>query len=164
MSSTQIQPVSRRKTPAPRLRGGRQAEHGSEGAVVKSVLQWLSLDPRVAEVRKQNGGAFTAEHNGKTRYVQFVRDVHGKPVTVLDIAGYLVDGRGFEIECKVKLPRPVTVQKWKGMLPSTLTRDANIYLQQDARIQFLRKLGAVAGFATCANDAKLIIDWAFRRA
>ena len=135
-------------------------KHNRESGVVKAVMQYLTLDSRVAEVRRQNNGAMVIGG----RYVQFVRGLDNKPVTVLDIAGYLTDGRGFELECKKRIPRKVTVERWKGTLPSDLTAEARRYLEQDARIEFLIRNGAVAGFVTGVDDAKTILDWAFRPA
>ena len=135
--------------------------HSSENGVNQAVMRYLSLDNRVAEFVRQNNGAMTAEYNGNKRFIRFVTDVHGKPVTVLDIRGTLIDGRAFEIECKLKLPKPITIERWKKTLPVELTDDANRFLAQEARIQFLRKHNAVAGFCTGAEDAKQLIDWAF---
>ena len=136
-------------------------KHSSETGVVKAVMQYLHLEKRVAEFYRQNNGAATFDKNGKKYFVRFVTDMHGKPVTVLDISGTLIDGRRFEIECKLKLPKPTTVERWRKTLPVQLTDEANRFLAQEARILFLRKHNAVVGFCTGAEDAKMLIDWAF---
>ena len=136
-----------------------QRTHLSEAQVQAAVLEYLATDPRVAQAWRQNAGAMVAEHKAKKRLVRFARDAQGKDVTLLDITGYLRDGRRLDIECKAQLPQPETVQKWQKMI--TPHRDAERYLRQLAVIENARACGCVAGFVVSVDDAQQLIDAAF---
>lgn len=98
-----------------------------ERDVLAEVLEALRRDPRVALVERQQSGVFM-EGN---RYIR----VGTKGA--LDVRGYLVGGRGFEIECK--------------------SDSGRLTPEQSERIATLLANGVVAGVATCAAEALAIL-------
>ena len=129
-----------------------------ESDVQSAVLEYLETDPRVAQVWRQNNGAMMAEHNGKKRLIRFARLANGEPVALLDVTGYMRDGRRLDIEVKYPMPKIETIAKWKRTLPSKLHKSAQRFLEQEAAIDNARAVGCVAGFVSSVDEAKSLID------
>ena len=139
-------------------RAQKRKQRIKESDVQSAVLEYLETDPRVAQAWRQNNGAMIAEHNGKKRLIRFARLANGEPVALLDVTGYMRDGRRLDIEVKYPMPKIETIAKWRRMLPSRLHKSAQRFLGQEAAIDNARAAGCVAGFVSSVDDAKRLID------
>lgn len=143
-----------------------RAVEPTEAQIQNAVIRYLEAEPLVGEVLRQNSGAATAEHVNKQgerrrRFVAFVRDSQGNVATVLDIRGAIRGtGRLFEMEAKLKLPRPETIERWRQKaVVGALKKDSKElrFIRQLQRIEHLRSIGCLAGFVTCVEDARAIV-------
>lgn len=117
------------QSPIPAKREYRKGASGKrlEKDVLAEVLEALRRDPRVALCERQQSGVFM-EGN---RYIR----VGTKGA--LDVRGYLVGGRGFEVECK--------------------REGGHLTPEQSERIATLIANGVIAGVATCAAEALALL-------
>ncbi len=119
----------------------------SEAGVSKEVAKLLKSHPKVLLAVRQNGGSLMAG-NVPVWFYRWVRtpDNMTNKMTITDFWGFTTDFKPFAIETKNR--------KWKK--PSTSNERE---MKQLEFINFIKKAGGKAGFASCLEDAVKILEY-----
>jgi hypothetical protein len=119
----------------PKRKTATRSIHPTEAQILKTIMAYLRIHPRVGMVIRINSGTFLeSNQDGTERYIQ----CHSQK-GMSDIFGVLKTGQAFFIECKSKTGR--------------------ISPHQDAFLVRALESNALAGIARDLNDVNTILGW-----